>query len=427
MKINRTIEPIVNDGLCTGCGTCVGLCPRDAIKLVIDKTKGLYIPQLDRGRCSECGICFEVCPGHSVDFTALNQDIFGKQPEDVVLGNYLNCYLGHATDYEIRYNSASGGLVTTLLIFALEEGLIDGALVTRMNREKPLEPEQFIARTREEIISAARSKYCPVPANIALKEILKEEGKFAVVGLPCHIHGIRKAEVVNKKLKEKIALHLGVLCGHTDSFRETEFILKKYAINKEQVVQLDYRGKGWPGAMTIHLRKGGIKSIPYEEYIYLHGLRLFTPWRCNLCADSISRLADITFMDAWLPEIMAQDKTGKSIIVSRTGVGERLCQNAKLKRIAELEKIDSDRVSQSQGKMALSNKDLEAFFNLSRLFRHSIPNYNMQLPCSGPVNYLRALVTYFNMWVSSRSYTQKFINPLLWLETRILRQVKSRM
>jgi len=40
--------------------------------------------------------------------------------------HYLNCYIGHSTDYNIRYNSASGGHVTQLSIFALEVGIIDG-------------------------------------------------------------------------------------------------------------------------------------------------------------------------------------------------------------------------------------------------------------------------------------------------------------
>ena len=196
--LKNTIESVVNDELCTGCGTCVGICPLSAVAIVKNNSKGIYLPQLDNERCNQCGICLDACPGHSVDFQQLNLDIFGKEPEDILLGNYLNCYVGHATDYEIRYNSASGGLVTALLIFALEEGLIDGALVTKMSEQNPLEPQPFIARTKEQIISAAKSKYCPVPANIALKEILKEDGKFAVVGLPCHVHGIRKAEAINK-------------------------------------------------------------------------------------------------------------------------------------------------------------------------------------------------------------------------------------
>ena len=128
---------------------------------------------------------------------------------NIHIGNYLKCYLGHSTDYDIRFNSSSGGLITQLLIFALEEGIITGALVTRMKKDKPLEPEPFIARTKKEILDAMGSKYCPVPANIALKEILKsKEGeKFAVVGLACHIHGIRKAEQIYASLKKKIILH----------------------------------------------------------------------------------------------------------------------------------------------------------------------------------------------------------------------------
>ncbi|MGB2728538.1 MAG: coenzyme F420 hydrogenase/dehydrogenase beta subunit N-terminal domain-containing protein [Halobacteriota archaeon] len=203
---DETIAQVVKDNLCTGCGTCVALCPEEAIKLTINEKKGIYVPELNEKKCNNCGICYEVCPGHEVDFKALNLEIFGKEPEDVLIGNPLNCYIGHTTDWGIRYNSASGGLVTQLLIFALEEGIIDGALVTRMKKDNPLEPEPFIARTREEIIEASKSKYCPVPANIALVEILEsEEGeKFAVVGLPCHIHGIRKAEQINKSLKEKM-------------------------------------------------------------------------------------------------------------------------------------------------------------------------------------------------------------------------------
>jgi coenzyme F420 hydrogenase subunit beta len=95
--------------------------------MVIDHKKRIYIPKLDKEKCTECGLCFEVCPGHSVDFKQLDQESFGKQPEDVLLGNYLNCcYIGHATDYDIRYNGSSGGLVTALLIFALERGLLTG-------------------------------------------------------------------------------------------------------------------------------------------------------------------------------------------------------------------------------------------------------------------------------------------------------------
>jgi ferredoxin len=40
----QTIVEVVRDGLCTGCGTCVGTCPVDAMETVIEHKKGIYIP-----------------------------------------------------------------------------------------------------------------------------------------------------------------------------------------------------------------------------------------------------------------------------------------------------------------------------------------------------------------------------------------------
>ena len=173
------------------------MCPTSAIEMLIDEQRGVYVPKLNANKCTKCGICFKVCPGHSIDFNDLSLEIFKKKSNNKLIGNFDNCYLAHAIDSEIRFNSASGGLITSLLIFALEQGHIDGALVTRMKKNDPLKPEPFIAKTREEIIDASKSKYCPVSTNIVIKEILKYDGKIAVVGLPCHINGIRIAEMVN--------------------------------------------------------------------------------------------------------------------------------------------------------------------------------------------------------------------------------------
>ena len=35
----NTISQVVKDELCTGCGTCIALCPKKAIKLTIDEKK----------------------------------------------------------------------------------------------------------------------------------------------------------------------------------------------------------------------------------------------------------------------------------------------------------------------------------------------------------------------------------------------------
>ena len=161
-------------------------------------------------------------------------DFSGERGLRDSMGSYLKCCIGHATESGVRYKASSGGVVTGLLIYALEHGIIDGALVTRMNKERPWEPEPFIAKTRDEVIEASKSKYCPVPANIMIKELLNahEGEKFAVVGLPCHIQGIRKAEQIYKKLKARVVLHIGLFCSHTDTFWLTDYLLKSMDVQK---------------------------------------------------------------------------------------------------------------------------------------------------------------------------------------------------
>ena len=410
---DNTIFQIVKDGLCTGCGTCIALCPNEAIKLTINEKKGVYVPELDIEKCNNCGICYKVCPGHSVDFKQLNLELFNKESNNVLIGTYLNCYVGHSTDYNIRYNSTSGGLVTQLLIFALEKGLIDGALVTRMKKDAPLEPEPFIARSKEDIIEASKSKYCPVSANVALKEIMKsEEGEqFAVVGLPCHIHGIRKAEQINKKLKEKIVLHLGLFCNHTPSFWGTDILLNRLNVKKEDVIRLDYRGEGRPGSMKICLKD---KELLLSDYWSFIGSYFFFPNRCLMCSDDVCELSDISFGDAWLPEF-SDDKIGKSMIISRTRMGEKLLRAMELGNVVELNKIDAKKVVQSQAAMLyFKKKNLNARNKLFKVF----PNYDNILK-SDTIDYLLALFLYMNACLSSKSFLRKILrrtpSKIIWL------------
>ena len=414
IAVDKTISQIMENGLCTGCGTCVGICPVDAIGMVIEHKKGIYIPQLDEEKCNQCGLCFEVCPGHAIDFKQLNLEIFGKEPEDVLLGNYINCYAGHATDYDIRYNSASGGLVTALLIFALEEGMIDGALVTRMKKDNPLEPEPFIARTKDEIIEAAKSKYCPVPANIALKEILKaKEGeRFAVVGLPCHIHGIRKTELIDKKLKQRIVLHFGLLCSGNRTFLATEYMLRKAGINPQEVARFDYRGQGRPGQFVATLRNGERYSLPYREYYVKLMRSFFFPMRCTLCSDHSCELADISFGDIGFTEFQ-HDSIGISSIISRSEVGDRFLKQAASAGVIELSNISRDRLAESKiGAFYRKKKDLRTRRSLFRLQHKSIPDDATRLLNPDFLSYIYAMVLYPEIYISRRRRLWGLISPL---------------
>ena len=273
-------------------------------------------------------------------------------------------------------------------------------LFTRMKKDNPLEPEPFIARTREEITEALKSKYCPVPANIALKKILdsKEGEKFAVVGLPCHINGIRKAEQTNKKLREKIVLHFGIVCNHTPTFLATEFLFKKIRIKKDDVKKLDYRGEGWPGGMKITIKNGNKIFIPYfsSNYWGLVFNSFFFPMRCTLCNDKICELSDVSFADAWMPELMKDNEVGTSLIISRSETSEKILNKAILKEKIELKKVNENVVMQSQSLYAVK-KQLKAHIRILSIFGKKIPVYHQDLLNSRFFDQLHAISFYLRV------------------------------
>ncbi len=391
MAGSQSIQTVVVRKLCTGCGTCAGLCPQQAIQLQMEPKAGIYVPVVSEDKCNRCGDCLSVCPGHSIELAEMNLKLFGAELTDNVVGNFLSIYMGHAGDQTVRHSSSSGGLVTALLIFALEEKFIDGALVTRMSADDPLRPEPFIARTPEEVVLAARSKYCPVPANIALNRIAAEKGRFAVVGLPCHIHGIRKAEAKCPELKDKIVLHLGLLCSHEDSFLMTRFILRSLGVSHQSVQKIDYRGEGWPGSMSIVLSDGGRIRLPYLKYAVWHQSDMFTPSRCLTCCDTLNKLADVSFGDPWLPGF--HDEAGVSIAVARTAEGNDLLRRAASGGYIHLSELPADKIAQWRPS-AFRIRRAAAAMSLRRISGRAVPSYGLRLPKPGLFGYAAAVTFY---------------------------------
>lgn len=395
-----TIETVVKDGLCCGCGTCAGVCPNGAIEMKINTRKGIYLPYLNRKKCNDCSLCYRVCPGWEVNLTDFNKKLFPNTNYDPLAGCYLQCYLGYANKQDLRYNCASGGLITAFLLYALAERLIDGALVSKMDEKHPLEPKPFIARTKEDIISAARSKYCPVPANIALREILKSEGRFAIVGLPCHLQGLRKAEVSCPKLSKKIAFRIGILCARNISFQGTLYQLNRMGIEKDSIKEISYRGNGWPGNLSIRLNDGS-NVTEYLHRYYNNRFGSFVIPRCTLCVDGAAELADASFGDAWLPEIKAKDQIGTSIVIARSNDVLNILLSAYEKGFLELEPTGINEVNRSQQYFTWKKREIGARYFLNKLMGRKTPEYFLALPKPSMGDYIHSLLLSSQMFLAS--------------------------
>lgn len=416
-----TIKCVVKHKLCTGCGICTAVCLHDALDMTTDESHGCFVPELREENCRHCGLCYQVCPGHGVDFDGLSKELFGDIPSDIALGRYLASYVGHATDGNIRYDSTSGGLVTALLIFALEHELIDGALVTRMRSDNPLMPEPFIARTRKEILSAAGSKYCPVTIGAAVRKVLDSRGRFAVVGLPCHIQGIRKAEHQIAELSGRIRYRVSLACSLNYSFHGTQRFIESLGIAPEEVQELQYRGRGWPGSMLLRAKDGTETVVPLAGYY--RRLGPYSLWRCMLCSDMLGELSDLSCGDAWLAELVKTDEAGSSFVISRTPEAEELLEAAAAREAVELSELGIRPLLASQGRALFKKRKLKARMRLARLWGRRVPKYRQKL--MNPI--LSDYVNMIKLFVARRALSgnHRIVRGLFSIARRAKRRKKK--
>lgn len=272
-----------------------------------------------------------------------------NQIKNILIGNHENCYSGYAGDEKIRFNASSGGLITALLVFALEKKLIDGAVVVRPGKNNILVSEAFIARTREEIISASGSRYCPLENGSVLKEIIssKKEEKLAFVGLPCQIYGVKKALLSYPESKGRIVLFIGLFCGGRPGLDGLKFFLKRNKISEDEIKKINFRGSGWPGVVKIFKKNGAVANFKFPFFWSIAGSSLFYPKSCMACSDCTSEEADLSFGDAWLDEFK-DDKIGRSLVISRNKDGADFLLKAESCGALRLEKIMQEKVIQSQ-------------------------------------------------------------------------------
>ncbi|MBN1563207.1 MAG: coenzyme F420 hydrogenase, partial [Anaerolineae bacterium] len=125
---------VIRPGLCTYCGLCVGL--SNGTLTMTDTSCGL-LPTCTDAPPQLPALAYEACPGRRIDYPALNEAIFGAAPENWLTGHVRQMFIGYATDEAIRRRAASGGIITRTLIYLLEQGRIDGAVVVRQGQPQP--------------------------------------------------------------------------------------------------------------------------------------------------------------------------------------------------------------------------------------------------------------------------------------------------
>ena len=429
----------IRNTLCTGCGICEDVCPTHSIE--IRKKGGEWKPILNEITClgDKCGRCLKVCPGVGCDLKKLSNELFQTTyiNHDKYIGNYFSLYTGYSLNSDIRFHSASGGVVSQFLIYLLEKRLIDGAVVTAFSENDHITPISYIAKTKEDIIKARSSKYCPVSLNRVGNEIVNSEGKYVIVGLPCHIQGFRKRAKIDRKFRERIIGYFSIYCSSNRNFYAQDYLLKKYKITKKDISYFAYRDNGCLGNMVIETRRerkefpssatfptNGCReskstiSIPYTRY-YGALRSFFKPRRCLTCIDHYGELADVCFGDIHIKPY-SEDKVGISSWIVRNTYFDQLFKQAETDGYIKMDVLDAHTLNESQKTMLYpKQKRAHATINIDKIFGKKTVMYDIHLENPQTKDYITEIICHFQRyigkhkslwWIIDLLYNQKLHN-----------------
>jgi coenzyme F420 hydrogenase subunit beta len=310
-------KEVIDVELCAVCGACVGDCPYT----VFYKGK---IRMTDFCTRTE-GHCWEYCPRTHTVLDDISKMVFNSPYADNEIGTFKEIVIARAKDKKIRDKGQYGGTVTALLTLALNEGLINKAILSRTNEDK--QPEGAVVKTAKELLECAGSNYMAYPALEELNRMPKDsKEKLGIVLTPCQSIALAKMRFCPPAQRidlSNIRIVLGLFCTWAlDYGRFYEFLKDKVDIPKIKKFDIPP-----PPANRFDVYIGKeVKSFSLDE------VRNYRMKTCAYCLDMTAEFADISVG-------AVEGIEGWNTVIVRTERGASLLETAKKNGIIETDKL----------------------------------------------------------------------------------------
>lgn len=304
------MNTINNLDVCTNCGACAQICPKQCIKFEL--LEGFqYGPVVDKQKCVECGLCVDTCH--------LNKELIKVQE----LSQCIACV--NSDEQEVAL-STSGGVFGAIAKYVLDlDGIVYGCAY-----QGHLQVKHSRINNIDDIHLLRGSKYVQSQVGDTYKKAEKDlkDGKLVLYsGTPCQIAGLKS--FLRRDYKNLITIDL-ICHGVPPASIFNKFVEgyeEKYHLILDNVDFRTKKNKGWGLSGYLYGHKEGKtikkKLYPFNNWYYFYFLKgvIYTE-ACYTCKyANLDRQGDFTLGDFWGSEkfkLPFKDTKGCSLVLLNT-------------------------------------------------------------------------------------------------------------